>query len=200
MELSTKQKIILATIECIEKEGINAVTIRSIGREANVNSAAISYHFGSKDTLIEAAFSHIQEDLMMDFTEIINMDMDLRKIVEELLLYILQGTIKYPNIVKAVLYEPFLNNNNNNNNVFIKKLNNLCEELYNKVHKQHISDEDKNKLAVMQLISSTLFIGIFPCFFKDFANVDLRDEAKLKEYIKKLADIFIMTILGLSRG
>lgn len=194
MELSTKQKIILATIGCIEKEGINAVTIRSIGKEANVNSAAINYHFGSKEKLIEEAFDYIQKDFMMDFTEIINKDMDLRKIVEELLLYILQGTIRYPNIVKAVLYEPFFNNNYNG--VFINKLNALCEELCSKVNKQPASDKEKNKIAVIQLTASSLFMGIFPCIFKDFANIDLRDENVLKEYIKTLSNIFVNAIIG----
>ncbi len=192
MELSTKQKIILATIGCIEKEGINGVTIRSIGKEANVNSAAINYYFGSKEKLIEEAFDYIQKDFMMDFTEIINKDIDLRKIVEELLLYILQGTIKYPNIVKAVLYEPFFNNNYNG--VFISKINALCEELYSKVNTQPTSDKEKNKTAVIQLTASSLFMGIFPCIFKDFANIDLRDENVLNEYIRKLSDAFINAI------
>jgi AcrR family transcriptional regulator len=189
MELSTKQKIVLATIECIEKEGINTVTIRSIGREANVNSAAINYYFGSKEKLIEEAFDYIQKDFMLDFTEIINKDKKLREILEELLLYILQGTIKYPNIVKAVLYEPFINNNYDG--IFIKKINTLCEELCSKLNEQHISDKEKNNTAVIQLISSSLFMGIFPCFFKDFSNIDLRDENVLKDYIKKLSNVFI---------
>jgi AcrR family transcriptional regulator len=192
MEISTKQKIVLATIECIEKEGINAVTIRSIGREANVNSAAINYYFGSKEKLIEEAFDHIQKDFIMDFTEIINKDNGLREILEELLLYIFQGTIKYPNIVKAVLHEPFFNNNYEG--IFIKKINALGEELCSRLIKQHISDKEKNKTAVIQLISSTLFMGIFPCMFKDFSNIDLRDDSMLKDYIKKLSDVFIAAI------
>lgn len=190
MELPTRQKIVLAAIECIEKEGINSVTIRSIGREADVNSAAISYYFGSKENLIKEAFDYIQKDFMMDFTEIINKDEDLIKIVENLLLYILQGTVKYPNIAKAILYEPFLNNNYNS--VFIKKINTLCEELCIKINKQ--PDKEKNKTAVIQLISSSIFIGIFPGIFKDFGNIDLRDENTLKKYVKKLSDIFINTI------
>lgn len=190
MELPTRQKIVLAAIECIEKEGINSVTIRSIGREADVNSAAISYYFGSKENLIKEAFDYIQKDFMMDYTEIINKDEDLIKIVENLLLYILQGTVKYPNIAKAILYEPFLNNNYNS--VFIKKINTLCEELCIKINKQ--PDKEKNKTAVIQLISSSIFIGIFPGIFKDFGNIDLRDENTLKKYVKKLSDIFINTI------
>lgn len=192
MELSVKQKIVLATIECIEKEGISAVTIRSIGKEAGVNSAAINYYFGSKDRLVKEAFDHIQKDFMMDFTEIINSDKDIRAIIEELLFYMLQGTVRYPNIVRAVLYEPFINNNYNN--VFVSKINGLCEELYNKLNRQSTESEEKNKNAVIQLISSSLFVGISPGVFKDFWNQDLRDEEALKEYVKKMADIFIKII------
>lgn len=190
MELSTKQKIVLAALECIEKEGINSVTIRSIAKEADVNSAAINYYFGSKEKLIEEAFEHIQKDFMMDFIEIINSDKDLRTIVEELLLYVIQGTVKYPNIVRAVLYEPFINYNNNN--IFVGKINALCQELYNKISSQHTDCEEKKyKISIVQLIASSIFLGIFPSIFKDFSGIDLRDEEVMKDYIKKLADIFV---------
>jgi AcrR family transcriptional regulator len=192
MELSVKQKIVFAAIECIEKEGLNAVTIRSIGKEAGVNSAAINYYFGSKEKLIEEAFDHIQKDFMMDFTEIINSDKDLRAIVEELLLYMLQGTVKYPNIVRAVLYEPFINCNYNN--VFITKINALCEVLYNRINTHYKSGEEQSKTAVIQLMASSLFVGLFPVVFKDFSNMDLRDEEALKSYVKNMADVFIKTI------
>jgi AcrR family transcriptional regulator len=192
MEISAKQKIVLATIECIEKEGINSVTIRSIGREAGVNSAAISYYFGSKEKLIEEAFDYIQKDLMMDFTNIINKDSDLKDIVEELLLYMLQGTIKYPNIARAVLYEPFINNNYNT--VFITRINALCEELYNKINKHHKEDKNKNKAAIVQLIASSLFLGVFPGAFQDFSGINLRDEKVLEEYAARTADIFTSII------
>lgn len=193
MELSVKQKIVLATIECIEKEGINAVTIRSIGREADVNSAAINYYFGSKEKLIEEAFDHIQKDFMMDFTEIIDNDKDLKTIVEELLLYVIQGIVKYPNVAKSIFYEPFTNNKYDG--IFITKLNALCEELYNKINRQQAKGEkEKNKIAIVQLIASSLFIGIFPCIFKDFSSIDLRNEEVMKDYVKKMANIFINII------
>jgi AcrR family transcriptional regulator len=193
MELSVKQKIVIATIECIEKEGINAVTIRSIGREANVNSAAINYYFGSKEKLIEEAFDHIQKDFMMDFTEIINNDKDLRTTVEELLLYMLRGVVKYPNILRAIFYEPFINSKYDS--IFITRLNTLCQELENKINRQHADVEgEKYKIPIIQLIGSSLFSAIFPCMFKDFSSIDLRNEEVLKDYVKKLADSFVNTI------
>lgn len=39
--ISVGHKIILAAIECIEREGMQAVTIRAIAKKAEVNVAAI---------------------------------------------------------------------------------------------------------------------------------------------------------------
>lgn len=194
MELSTKQKIVFATIECIEKEGINAVTTRSIAREANVNSAAINYYFGSKEKLIDEVFDYLQKDFLMDFTEMIGKDADLRTTVEELVVYMMQGTIKYPNIVRAVLYEPFINNNDNC--VYIDKVNELCRELYKKIGRERvIHDEKMHRVNIVQLISSSLLVGVFPGFFKDFLGMDLKDEETLKDYARNLADVFVNAII-----
>lgn len=193
MELSTKQKIVFATIECIEKEGINAITTRSIAREADVNSAAINYYFGSKERLIDEVFDYLQKDFLMDFTELIGKDADLKTTVEELVLYMMEGTIKYPNIVRAVLYEPFINNNNNC--VYVDKLNELCRELYKKIDREYgVHDARLQRVNIVQLISSCLLMGVFPWFFKDFLEMDLKDEEALKNYARNLADVFVNAI------
>ncbi len=54
-----------ATIECIyhateqlfAKKGFSEISLRHITHKANVNLAAVNYHFGSKQGLIEAIFS-----------------------------------------------------------------------------------------------------------------------------------------------
>lgn len=191
MELSAKQKIVLATIECIEKEGIRAVTIRSIGKEAGVNSAAINYYFGSKEKLVEEAFNHIQQDFMMDYTQIINKDKDLKTVIEELLLYMLQGMVRYPNIAKAILYDPFVNNKYDS--IFISKINALCQELNNRINKGS-SKTDESKIAVNQFIASTLYMGILSNTFKSFMAIDLSNEDVLKDYVRKVAEVFIKAI------
>lgn len=51
-DLDTKEKIIKAAEELFAELGINATSIRSIVKLANVNLAAIHYHFGSKESLL----------------------------------------------------------------------------------------------------------------------------------------------------
>jgi len=58
---SVKKRIIQATIICIEKDGIQSLTTRSVAKEAGVNNAAINYYFGSKDKLLEETLKQITD-------------------------------------------------------------------------------------------------------------------------------------------
>jgi len=52
---STKERILATTIDLLERDGWDSVTVRKIGAEAGVNIALVNYHFGSKTNLKLAA-------------------------------------------------------------------------------------------------------------------------------------------------
>lgn len=56
-EKSPRERIVLATILCIEQFGVSGATIRRIADSAGVNVAAINYYFGTKERLLEAALA-----------------------------------------------------------------------------------------------------------------------------------------------
>jgi len=51
--LSTKEKILTATEHLLAEHGFEAVSLRDITNTADVNVAAVNYHFGSKEKLFE---------------------------------------------------------------------------------------------------------------------------------------------------
>jgi AcrR family transcriptional regulator len=53
---ATKEKILNAAERLFARNGLERVSMRDITQAASVNLAAINYHFGSKDGLIEAVF------------------------------------------------------------------------------------------------------------------------------------------------
>lgn len=57
-EPAPPERIVLATISCVERYGVTGTTVRRIAEEAGVNIAAINYYFGSKEKLLETAFAH----------------------------------------------------------------------------------------------------------------------------------------------
>lgn len=52
----TKQRILDAAERLFAREGYNNTSLRAITGEADVNLAAVNYHFGSKEALLEAVF------------------------------------------------------------------------------------------------------------------------------------------------
>lgn len=66
-ELSTREKILSTAHRLFAEKGINGVGVREIAKEADVNVAAINYHFGNKDTLyaetIKESMTKTMEDI-----------------------------------------------------------------------------------------------------------------------------------------
>ncbi len=69
-DLTTKDTIITATKQVLKEKG--NVTIKEIAEAAFVNIAAINYHFGSKDNLINIVISEMLMELREEISKIIH--------------------------------------------------------------------------------------------------------------------------------
>jgi AcrR family transcriptional regulator len=61
--MSTKTKILDAADVLFADKGFNGTSLREITSQANVNLAAVNYHFGSKKELIKAVMSRYMDEL-----------------------------------------------------------------------------------------------------------------------------------------
>jgi AcrR family transcriptional regulator len=61
--MSTKNKILDAADILFADKGFNGTSLREITSQANVNLAAVNYHFGSKKELIKAVMSRYMDEL-----------------------------------------------------------------------------------------------------------------------------------------
>jgi len=61
--MSTKNKILDAADVLFADKGFNGTSLREITSQANVNLAAVNYHFGSKKELIKAVMSRYMNEL-----------------------------------------------------------------------------------------------------------------------------------------
>ena len=102
----TKEHILISTIEAIEKHGLMNLTTRLIAEEAGVNNAALHYYYGTKDNLIEAALNQTTNHMLEDSQEILSSDEPIETRLRELLVYILDGIERYPNLIRAHLMGP----------------------------------------------------------------------------------------------
>ncbi|MDA3845851.1 MAG: TetR/AcrR family transcriptional regulator [Vallitaleaceae bacterium] len=61
--LSSKERLIKATVEAIYENGLHSVTTAKIAKKAELSEAMIYKHFGSKDDMIVETFMSIKEAL-----------------------------------------------------------------------------------------------------------------------------------------
>jgi AcrR family transcriptional regulator len=190
-DTSMRKKIIAAAVECIEKFGLNGLTVRRIAKEAKVNIAAINYYFGSKDRLIDEL---IKQTLYTGFEENIN-DFLIKyketphKALELFFLEIMGGGLRYPNLIKIHFYEAFVNNNYKT--ISVKKVNSFIHE-FEKVVCLLLPQKAKKDctMDMVQLWSAIFFPIVFPGMMREYAGFDFADPQVQKEYVRKLIKIY----------
>ena len=62
----TRQRVLDAAEKVFARDGISRATVRQITTEAGVNVAAVNYHFGSREGLIEAVFERHASEVNAD--------------------------------------------------------------------------------------------------------------------------------------
>lgn len=187
-----KQKIISTAIECIEQEGFQNVTIRKIAEAAGVNVAAVNYHFGSKEQLLEIAMNTtLNESYINNIQDYAEMwQSDTRNALKSFLEDTLQGTINYPNLTKAHLSDAFNKNDLNSNSV--QRTNTFLSELYDLIKSiLRSEDEMENKMAVVQLFSVFLMTSMLPGLFDQFLGVELKTPENQKRFIEVLLKNYV---------
>src|SRR5690606_7728768 len=59
----SKSRIMAAAVELFASKGVDKVSLRELTAQANVNIAAVNYHFGSKESLVEAVFEALAREV-----------------------------------------------------------------------------------------------------------------------------------------
>ncbi|MCP3063961.1 TetR family transcriptional regulator [Myxococcus sp. K38C18041901] len=192
-EQDARERILRATIICIERDGLDATGIREIAREAQVNSAAISYYFRSKEKLItqaldstlDQAFTHV----LLDFDKLLDEGLAVREAFETLLEDVVGNVGRYPRIAHAHLHDALVHQRYDG--PAVQRLNTFLEALSRKLAPAtpHLK-EARRRLALTQVWSSILLVSMLPRVFDqvlllDFRTLDTR-RAWVKQYTRLL--------------
>ncbi|MFC4349444.1 TetR/AcrR family transcriptional regulator [Kordiimonas lipolytica] len=100
---STRVKVLEAALKVIARSGVDAVTHRCVAREAGVSNGVASYHFKTREALIQEAFKyHLGEveELHPDFSHRIE-GVNTRQDLIDLLLEIVQRDMDDPICIPA---------------------------------------------------------------------------------------------------
>ena len=182
---NTKNHILLATIEAIEKYGVQNLTTRVIAGEAGVNNAALHYYYGTKEELIDLALELTLNHMLEDTVEILACEESIQERLDSLFNYIIDGVLKYPNLIRAHLNEPLMNSNANSPllKIFDIWVSEICKALENDLSTTAIMDL---KYTIFSVISSIIMAGLLPFYNKNFPPVDFNNEQTRSQYVKHL--------------
>jgi AcrR family transcriptional regulator len=182
-------RIVLATLACIEQDGIDGLTVRAIARQAGVNIAAINYYFGSKDHLValvlERTLDEGVRDPLVDFDRLVAAGRDVRVALIAAVDELVGSAIRHPRTSFAHLHGPLVLQDYRRDVVL--RTNALLERLHDRLRRRLVGRGDVAKRAALaQLWSTVLMTCLAPALLRPYSRVDLRDPKKRRAWVATL--------------
>jgi AcrR family transcriptional regulator len=184
---SVEEKIIVATIECLEKNGVQGTTIRKIAESAGINSAAINYYFRSKEVLVQRAMERTLANAF-DWTDLASLPGDTpQEYCAAIFIHLLEGGVHYPGITRAHFYS--LLTAGDYDTLVVKKLNKFVEHLVTELQQRGLKmEKGKLETACIQITSSVFMLILSPKLFQPGFGLDVTDPKQRQELITGLVD------------
>jgi AcrR family transcriptional regulator len=184
---AVEMTIINATIECIEKYGIQGTTNRKIAEMAGVNNAAINYYFRSKDALIRRCMQITLENAF-DFKDFENLPGDTAQqrcaaIFDDLV----TGGLNYPGLTRSHFYE--LLTEGKYDSIAVEKLNEFVGDLARDLEGRGVDlDAQELQLACVQITMAVMMAILAPRLFAAKFGIDMSDEKTRRRFIQRLVE------------
>ena len=187
-KLTTRDKILKATLNIIGNEGFQNVTIRKIASMAKVNIASINYHFGSKDNIINEALKFMNDKLIDSFKYLNDSEAPLETRLRNFLRSYADTALEYPDV-----FRNFISQCMNKPTItfeyieFLKKEG--LEKLKNTLQENKCTeDDDVLFMKIFQMISGLDFPILLGSQMKSFSNFDYKDKETRYKYIELLLE------------
>lgn len=182
--LSTKEKIIKVTMEIIASEGFHNVTIRKIANRAGVNLAAVNYHYGSKDAVINEALKTVTNQLINAFLWLKNDDLEPLERLRQFIREYADVLFRYPDIIKIIIDQNIHNYPPKVEEGYQEYLKEEGGDLIRKTCKLIKPDESEllQSMRTMQLLSCLAFPILMGERVSDISRVDLIDSETRQIY------------------
>ncbi|SFT47583.1 TetR family transcriptional regulator [Mesorhizobium sp. YR577] len=140
----TRDRILEAARELFAEHGVEAVSLRELTSRAGVNLAAIHYHFGSKDALLEELFSRSSQPIVkwrLELLSNVRRREDGRPILED--------------VLEAFL-RPALSSGRRQNSTFVRLRARLALERHESIRRILSTAFDVSSRAIIEAIGEAL--------------------------------------------
>ena len=188
--LSTKERIIRVTMDMIAEEGLQNITIRKIAARAGVNVAAVNYHFGSKDVLINEALRNVIDQLKSAFEYLKTEGQDEKAKLYTFVSSFIGIVVGYPDILKNMVRHAINDHPLNVQEEYLAFIRHegfaLIKETIGKITPG--LDDQVLSLKALNLVSGLNFLILMGEHLKELLGIDLYNEEMRQAYITILVD------------
>lgn len=188
--LTTKEKIIQVTMDLIAEVGFQNITIRKIAARAGVNVAAVNYHFGSKDALINEALRHVTHQLINIFEYLKTGNEDEETKLSTFITNYIHIMFEYPDIIKNMISHAIYDQPFDVQEEYLVFIQNEGFELLKQTIAKKVPGLDDSILSLktLNLVSGLNFPFLIGSHMKNILGVDLYNEEMRQLYIKLLVE------------
>jgi AcrR family transcriptional regulator len=186
-----RERIILAAVDILEKEGAAGITTRRIAALAGVNSASVNYYFGSREKLLEQVMSLTLEHGFSDSSKMLEREeIPLPIRVFCVVAFLLEGIERYPGIVRSHLFEAASEQGSKR---FLEAFEGFLDAAAAAVAGPGRRDQLAVRLSIGQMLSSAVFAGLVPGLVESLAG-------SREEFAANLVERFLGMDVRLTRG
>lgn len=188
--LTTKEKIIQVAMDMIAEEGFQNITIRKMAAQAGVNVAAVNYHFGSKDVLINEALRHVMNQLKNTFEYLKTGNEDEETKLFTFIKNYTDIMFEYPDIIKNMISRAIHDKPFDGHEEYLAFIQREGFELIKKTigQKRPELDDYILSLKTLNLISGLSFPLLMGEHIKPIMGMDLYNEEIRQMYTKLLLE------------
>jgi AcrR family transcriptional regulator len=190
-EESVQDRIIGATIDCIERHGVEGATIRRIAAEAGVNSAAISYYFRGKDNLVAVALERALTNAF-DWNDYQGSgSLPARERLCAILDHLLNGAVHFPGTARFLFHESVAAERYDT--PAMTRLARFLDELADDLVSRGLTlDRASLRVALAQAAAATFVVGsMMPGLCRHLTGLDLKNPADRRRYIESLVQALL---------
>lgn len=187
---STRDRIVAATIVCLERVGMQGLTVRGIAEEAGVNVAAVNYHFGSKSQLLEETLRRSRHQEA--WASVGELDQAVRQAGGDALAGLVNhlhefvgNAINWPRLTEAQLHEILASQDYDT--PIVSEMNAFAQQFADRLRPALPSMMELDlKLAVAQIWSALVLLSLLPHMFDEFLGAPMSDPALRRRYVERL--------------
>nr|WP_092070564.1 TetR/AcrR family transcriptional regulator [Dendrosporobacter quercicolus]NSL48295.1 TetR/AcrR family transcriptional regulator [Dendrosporobacter quercicolus DSM 1736]SDM12109.1 transcriptional regulator, TetR family [Dendrosporobacter quercicolus] len=188
-KVTTREKILHATLEIINNEGLENVTIRKITLAAQVNIAAVNYYFGSKENVINEALKELLDKLSRTFDQLEDGALPPQERLRNFLHSYADATLAYPDVFKNFLKQVITHYNDHPSHVdYIKFMQTTgWRKLGSFLQESGLLPNDQLLLMkIVQLFSALEFPLLLGVQTREVHEFDYYDQKYRYQYVELL--------------